>query len=134
MQEVAAPAARSAGGPHGAIAGPRISRAGPRGAVSGAARPWSTPTKSSTPRRAPASAAMEGQTRLFHGGEQLLANEAMLPPAGGEGYLMKAGGRLSLGRNMPPGEDALQIIVTDRLGPGDKFNRAVQTLDFEIEP
>ncbi len=46
---------------------------------------------------------------------------------------MQAGGRLSLGRNMPPGEYVLQIIVTDKLGRS-KFNRAVQTLDFEVEP
>ena len=77
--------------------------------------------------------ALEGQLRLFHGGEQVLSDDATLPAAGGEGQRVQAGGRLSLGRNMPPGEYVLQIIVTDRLGRS-KFNRAVQTLDFEVEP
>jgi hypothetical protein len=46
---------------------------------------------------------------------------------------LPASGRLSLGRDMAPGEYVLQVIVTDKLAKG-KGNIATQSTDFEIEP
>ena len=44
-----------------------------------------------------------------------------------------AGGRMSLGRDMTPGQYVLQVIVTDKL-VRSKFNTVTQSMDFEIEP
>jgi hypothetical protein len=46
---------------------------------------------------------------------------------------LTAVGRMSLGREMTPGDYVLQVIVTDKLARS-KFNRVSQSMDFEIEP
>jgi hypothetical protein len=46
---------------------------------------------------------------------------------------MKAEGRVSLSRDMVPGEYTLQVIVTDKLASG-RFKTVTQSMDFEIEP
>jgi hypothetical protein len=46
---------------------------------------------------------------------------------------LAAGGRLSLGRDVAPGEYVLQVIVTDKLAK-NKFSTVTQSMDFEIEP
>ncbi len=79
---------------------------------------------------------LEVQTRMFHDGELVLAGEkATLAPAGEVSDIprLAAEGRLSLGRNMAPGEYVLQVIVTDKLVK-NKFNTVTQSMDFEIEP
>jgi hypothetical protein len=79
---------------------------------------------------------LEVQARLFHDGEQLLAGDkTALAAADGisDPQRLTRSGRLSLGRDMTPGEYVLQVIVTDKLAPG-KFSVAAQSTDFEIEP
>jgi VWFA-related protein len=79
---------------------------------------------------------LEVQARLFHDGEQVLAGDKRaLATAEGESdpQRLTEAGRLSLGRDMTPGEYVLQVIVTDKLAPS-KFNTATQSMDFEIEP
>jgi VWFA-related protein len=79
---------------------------------------------------------LEVQTRMFHDGEQVVAAEkttlssaaAALDP-----QRLNAGGRMTLGRNMKPGEYVLQVIVTDKLAK-NKFGTVSQSMDFEIEP
>jgi hypothetical protein len=77
---------------------------------------------------------LEVQVRLFRDGEQVLAGKPM--PASGEGasdpQRLMAMGRMSLSRDMTPGEYVLQVIVTDKLAKS-KFNTATQSTDFEIE-
>jgi VWFA-related protein len=78
---------------------------------------------------------LEVQARLFRDGEQVLAGKTM--PVSAEGasdpQRQMAMGRMSLGRDMTPGEYVLQVIVTDKLAKS-KFNTATQSTDFEIEP
>jgi hypothetical protein len=78
---------------------------------------------------------LEVQARLFHDGEQVLAGKTMLATAEGapDPQRLTASGRMSLGRDMTPGEYVLQVIVTDKLAQR-KFNTATQSMDFEIEP
>jgi VWFA-related protein len=78
---------------------------------------------------------LEVQTRLFHDGEQVVADKTMHAFGGGAADLehLKAGGRLTLGREMTPGEYVLQVIVTDKLAK-NKFHTVSQSMDFEIEP
>ena len=78
---------------------------------------------------------LEMQTRVFHDGEQVMSEKTTLPAAGEASDPQRrwAGGRLSLGSGMTPGEYVLQVIVTDRLAK-TKFNTAAQSMDFEIEP
>ncbi|MGA3097184.1 MAG: VWA domain-containing protein [Bryobacteraceae bacterium] len=78
---------------------------------------------------------LELQARLFHDGEQALAGKTALAAAGGasDRQRVMAGGRMPLGRDMAPGEYVLQVIVTDKLVKS-KFNTAIQSMDFEIEP
>jgi VWFA-related protein len=76
---------------------------------------------------------LEVQTRLFHNGEQV---GKMMPATTGETSdpdRLAAGGRLSLGRDVAPGEYVLQVIVTDKLAK-NKFSTVTQSMDFEIEP
>jgi VWFA-related protein len=79
---------------------------------------------------------LEVQTRVFHDGEQVMAGEKMMlakaGAASGAGRAT-AGGELSLGRDMTPGEYVLQVIVTDKLAKS-KFATVSQSTDFEIEP
>jgi VWFA-related protein len=78
---------------------------------------------------------LDVQTRLFHDGEQLPAG-ATIPATAGDPSApdrLTAGGRMSLGRDMTPGEYVLQVIVTDKLVKS-KFNTVTQSMDFEIEP
>jgi VWFA-related protein len=79
---------------------------------------------------------LEVQTRVFRDGEQVMAGEKMvLAVAGVESAPGRAtaGGELSLGRDMTPGEYVVQVIVTDKLAKS-KFNTVTQSMDFEIEP
>jgi VWFA-related protein len=78
---------------------------------------------------------LELQTRLFHDGEQVPAFRTVPATAGGasDAARLTAGGRLSLSRDMTPGEYVLQVIVTDKLAK-NKFKTATQSMDFEIEP
>jgi hypothetical protein len=79
---------------------------------------------------------LEVQTRVFRDGEQVMAGEKMmLTKAGATSGAGRAtaGGELSLGRDMTPGEYVLQVIVTDKLAKS-KFATVTQSTDFEIEP
>jgi VWFA-related protein len=80
---------------------------------------------------------LEVQTRMFHDEEQVLSGKTRLDPEGAQSapdpQRLMTGGRLSLGRDMKPGEYVLQVIVTDRLARSE-FNTATQFMDFEIEP
>jgi hypothetical protein len=78
---------------------------------------------------------LEVQTRLFHDGEQVTAGKTMPASAGGasDPDRVTAGGRMTLGRDMTPGEYVLQVIVTDKLVKS-KFSTVTQSMDFEIEP
>jgi len=78
---------------------------------------------------------LEVQTRMFHEGEQVLTGKTELAAAGdaSDPRRLTAGGSLSLGRDMQPGEYVLQVVVTDKLAR-TKFNTATQSMDFEIEP
>jgi VWFA-related protein len=78
---------------------------------------------------------LEVQTRLFRDGEQVMATgkTALAPAVTIDSQRLNAGGRVSLGRGMTPGEYVLQVIVTDKLAK-NKFGTATQSTDFEIEP
>jgi len=79
---------------------------------------------------------LETQTRLFRDGEPVLTGEKRMLSGGADPsdpQRQRTGGRLSLGRDMTPGEYVLQVIVTDKLAKS-KFNTAIQSMDFEIEP
>jgi hypothetical protein len=78
---------------------------------------------------------LEVQARVFRDGEQVMADKSTLATAGSaaDPERLNAGGRMSLGRNMTPGEYVLQVIVTDKLAK-DKFKTVTQSMDFEIEP
>ena len=77
---------------------------------------------------------LEVETRMFHDGKQVLDGKTMLVNAAApsDPQRLPAAGRLSLGRDMSPGEYVLQVIVTDKLAKG-KFSTATQSMDFEIE-
>jgi VWFA-related protein len=78
---------------------------------------------------------LEAQVRLFHDGELTLTAQTTLAAAAGAPgeQRLRAGGSLSLGRDIAPGEYVLQLVVTDKLAKG-KFAVASQSMDFEIEP
>jgi hypothetical protein len=79
---------------------------------------------------------LEVQTRMFHNGEQVLVGKKTVLTTDGDladPQRPRAGGRLTLGREMAPGEYVLQVIVTDRLAKG-KFATVAQSTDFEIAP
>jgi VWFA-related protein len=76
------------------------------------------------------------QTRLFRDGKQVVAGKptALDTTAGSsDPQRVMAGGRMSLGRDMTPGQYVLQVIVTDKLAKS-KFNTVTQSTDFEIQP
>jgi hypothetical protein len=60
-----------------------------------------------------------------------------LDPQGAQGtpdpQRLLTGGRLSLGRDMQPGQYVLQVTVNDRLAKSE-FSTVTQSMDFEIEP
>jgi VWFA-related protein len=78
---------------------------------------------------------LEVQTRVFRDGERVLDGKPTPFAAAGapDPQRLTAGGRLSLGRDMAPGEYVLQVIVTDKAAKS-KFNMVTQSTDFEIEP
>jgi hypothetical protein len=78
---------------------------------------------------------LEIETRLFHDGAQVQADKRTLATPGdiSDPQRLPAGGRVSLGNGMAPGEYVLQVIVTDKLAK-NKFNTVTQSMDFEIEP
>jgi VWFA-related protein len=78
---------------------------------------------------------LEVQVRVFRDGAQVRADKMMLANAGAasDPQRLTVEGRMTLGRDMTPGEYVLQVIVTDKLAKS-KFNTATQSMDFEIEP
>ena len=78
---------------------------------------------------------LDVQTRMFHDGAQVPTDNTPLPAAGGasDPQHLSAGGRVSLDRDMTPGEYVLQVIVTDKLARS-KFRTVTQSMDFDIEP
>ncbi|MGO9261766.1 MAG: VWA domain-containing protein [Bryobacteraceae bacterium] len=79
---------------------------------------------------------LEVQTRMFHDGAQVVAAEKTTlasAQAASDPQRLRAGGRMTLGRDMKPGEYVLQVIVTDKLAKS-KFGTVTQSMDFEIEP
>jgi hypothetical protein len=77
---------------------------------------------------------LEVQTRMFRDGEQVFNDKkaVTMGASPSDPRRVKMEGRLSLGRELAPGEYVLQVIVTDKLAKG-KFNTAAQSMDFEIE-
>jgi VWFA-related protein len=73
------------------------------------------------------------QARLFRDGQQVFAGKELPFNADKQTDLKRliASGRLQLGRNLPPGEYVLQVIVTDALAK-EKYRTASQWIDFEI--
>jgi hypothetical protein len=80
---------------------------------------------------------LEVQTKLLHDGAPVLAGKTTLDPQGAQGtpdpQRLLTGGRLSLGRDMQPGQYVLQVTVNDRLAKSE-FSTVTQSMDFEIEP
>ncbi len=78
---------------------------------------------------------LEVQCRLFRDGEQVWADQNVLPTDGAasDPKRLDGAGRLSLGRDMKPGAYVLQVIVTDKIAKG-KFTVATQSVDFLLEP
>jgi hypothetical protein len=78
---------------------------------------------------------LEVQTRLFHDGEQVRADKTTPANAGAasDPRRLRVEGRMTLDRDMKPGEYVLQVIVTDKLAKS-KFSTVTQSMDFEIEP
>ena len=72
------------------------------------------------------------QVRVFKNGEQLFAGKELpFDPTDQKDFKrLSAGGGISLGTSMPPGEYVLQIIVTDMAK--EKPQIASQWMDFEI--
>jgi len=74
------------------------------------------------------------ETRFFHDGNEILRSEP-LPvrwPDNVAATRLAASGRLTLGAKFPPGDYALQIVVTDNLAK-KKHKMASQWIDFEVE-
>ena len=78
---------------------------------------------------------LETQTRLFHDGAQVRADKATLDTAApaADPQHLRVEGRMTLDRDMVPGEYVLQVVVTDKLAKS-KFSTVTQSMDFEIEP
>jgi VWFA-related protein len=75
---------------------------------------------------------LDVQTRLFRDGVQVVTDKtAMAPGDVKDPQHLRASGRLTVGRDMVPGEYVLQVIVTDKLAKS-KFTVATQSVDFEI--
>jgi len=78
---------------------------------------------------------LEVETRMFRDGSQTFDTKATLnsAPPDSDTHRLHARARLTLGRDMPPGEYVLQLIVTDKLAKG-KAAVATQSMDFEVVP
>ena len=77
--------------------------------------------------------AVQTQMRLFREGRELFTGRSQPFDATNQADLkrLQAGGAIQLGTNLPPGEYALQVIVTDPLAK-EKYRTASQWIDFEI--
>jgi VWFA-related protein len=85
------------------------------------------------PERATGRTQLTIQARLYRDGREVFAGQAQPLNPGTQTGLerIETAGRLQLGSELPPGEYALQIIVTDALA--DKQHRtAAQWIDFEL--
>ncbi|HZH30936.1 MAG TPA: VWA domain-containing protein [Pyrinomonadaceae bacterium] len=85
------------------------------------------------PERATGRTQLTIQARLYREGREVFAGQAQPLNPGTQTTLarIETAGRLQLGSELPPGEYALQIIVTDALA--DKQHRtAAQWIDFEL--
>lgn len=73
------------------------------------------------------------QARLFRDGQPVFTGPASPFDPGPQTDMtrLKAGSRLQLGMNLPPGEYVLQLVVTDELAKPGRAT-ATQWLDFEI--
>jgi VWFA-related protein len=73
------------------------------------------------------------QARILRDGQPVFTGPPALYDPGPQTDMtrLKAGSRLQLGMNLPPGDYVLQLIVTDELAKGSRAN-ATQWLDFEI--
>jgi VWFA-related protein len=76
---------------------------------------------------------LQTQMRIFRDGKLLLEGKQNALDLSGQTNLQKigAGGALSLGNTMPPGDYVLQIIVTDNLAK-EKSRTSTQFVQFEI--
>ncbi|HYG81704.1 MAG TPA: VWA domain-containing protein, partial [Pyrinomonadaceae bacterium] len=77
--------------------------------------------------------AVQTQMRLFREGQEIFTGRAQPLDATNQADLkrLQTGGALQLGTSLPPGEYALQVIVTDPLAK-EKYRTATQWIDFEI--
>jgi hypothetical protein len=77
---------------------------------------------------------VQAQLRLFRDGKPVYQGKVMPLDSTGQPDLKKlvAGGRLTLGSKMEPGDYVLQVIVTDNLAK-DKYRVATQAMDFEVQ-
>lgn len=73
------------------------------------------------------------QTRLYHEGRLVFSGEERPATVEGQADLTRltAGGRMSLGNGLPPGEYVLQVVVRDALARGEQAT-ATQWIDFEV--
>jgi VWFA-related protein len=76
---------------------------------------------------------VQTQMRLFREGQEIFTGRVQPLDATNQTDLkrLQTGGALQLGMNLPPGEYALQVIVTDPLAK-EKYRTATQWIDFEI--
>jgi VWFA-related protein len=76
---------------------------------------------------------LQTQVHMFRDGRELYTGKPMTYDAGDQPdpKHLKAGGRLQLGKDAPPGEYILQVVVTDLVAP-KKRNTATQWIGFEI--
>ncbi|HEY0380391.1 MAG TPA: VWA domain-containing protein [Pyrinomonadaceae bacterium] len=77
--------------------------------------------------------AVQTQMRLWREGREIFLGRVQPLDVTNQADLkrLQTGGALQLGTNLPPGEYALQIIVTDPLAK-EKYRTATQWIDFEI--
>ena len=73
------------------------------------------------------------QVLLIRGGKAIFTGKIVPMPFTGQGDPKRliAGGALQLGTDLPPGEYALEVVVTDGLAD-EKHRTATQWMDFEI--
>lgn len=76
---------------------------------------------------------LEAQSRIFRDGQVVFTGQPFKVNTAGQTDMKRVVGlgRLRLGTNLPPGEYALQVVVTDALAEG-KSRLAAQWIDFEI--
>jgi VWFA-related protein len=85
------------------------------------------------PERATGRTQLTIQARLYRDGREVFAGQAQPLDPGTQTTLerIETAGRLQLGSELPPGEYALQIVVTDALA-GKQHRTAAQWIDFEL--